>query len=412
MATLDYSGEELRALLPWVSARIPVPPSPLDPEPAEADPARVRRLVGDRVRGMLLGLAIGDALGNTSEGLMPAERRETHGRTHGDARGDIRDYLPNRREDMRAVGLPSDDTQLAFWTLESLLRRGCLDPVALADTFTRRDRIYGIGATVTAFLMAYRRQGKPWYEAGRPSAGNGALMRVAPVLLPHLRSMSWRLWQDVVVATVLTHRDEAAVAASVGFIGLLAECLARGVDGTPAGPAGAAGTSPVPDARPGGAATGIPARWWTETFLKYGRTVETSIAYDSGGRGAPFHGSLCARVEQEVFPAIAAGTSVLEAAERWYSGAFVLETVPCVLHILACHGNDPEEAIVRAVNDTYDNDTIAAVVGAAVGAVHGLEALPTRWRAGLLGRTREEDDGRVQELADKAVETYVDRRRR
>ncbi len=257
--------------------------------------------------------------------------------------------------------------------------------MALADTFTRRNRIYGIGTTVTAFLMAYRREDKAWYKAGRPSAGNGALMRIAPVVLPHLRSMSWRLWQDVVVATVLTHRDEAAVAADVGFIGLLAECLARGVDGRD-------GTAPD-----------IPARWWTETFLKYGRTVETGVVYERGGRGAPFRGSLCSWVEREVFSAIAAGTGVLEAAEGWCSGAYLLETVPCVLHILACHGNDPEEAIVRAVNDTWDNDTVAALVGAAVGAAHGLGALPGLWRAGLLGRTREADDGRVQELADKAV---------
>ncbi len=112
MVVPDYSGEELRALLPWVSAPIPVPPSPLDPEPAEAYSARIRRLVGDRVRGMLLGLAIGDALGNTSEGMTPAERREIHGTSRGELPSDIRDYLPNRREDM-AVGLPSDDTQLA-----------------------------------------------------------------------------------------------------------------------------------------------------------------------------------------------------------------------------------------------------------------------------------------------------------
>jgi ADP-ribosylglycohydrolase len=45
--------------------------------------------------------------------------------------------------------------------------------------------------------------------------------------------------------------------------------------------------------------------------------------------------------------------------------------VPSVLHILAMHGDDAEEAIVRAVNDTRDNDTTAAIVGAAVGALHG-----------------------------------------
>ena len=42
----------------------------------------------DRVRGMLLGLAVGDALGNTSEGMRPYARRAEL--------GEIRDYRANR----------------------------------------------------------------------------------------------------------------------------------------------------------------------------------------------------------------------------------------------------------------------------------------------------------------------------
>ncbi len=68
---------------------------------------------------------------------------------------------------------------------------------------------------------------------------------------------------------------------------------------------------------------------------------------------------------------------------------------------------DPEEAIVRAVNDTRDNDTVAAIVGAAVGALHGAEALPKRWRDGLLGRTGADDDRRVFELMDRALERWT-----
>jgi ADP-ribosylglycohydrolase len=70
------------------------------------------------------------------------------------------------------------------------------------------------------------------------------------------------------------------------------------------------------------------------------------------------------------------------------------------------HGHDPEEAIVRAVNDTRDNDTVAAIVGAAVGALHGADALPRRWREGLLGRTRFDDDGHVFELIEEARRAF------
>ncbi len=67
-----------------------------------------------RAEGMMLGLAVGDALGNTSESLNPSDRRSRC--------GEIRDYLPNRYADGRAIGLPSDDSQMAFWTLSRCLR--------------------------------------------------------------------------------------------------------------------------------------------------------------------------------------------------------------------------------------------------------------------------------------------------
>jgi ADP-ribosylglycohydrolase len=80
--------------------------------------------------------------------------------------------------------------------------------------------------------------------------------------------------------------------------------------------------------------------------------------------------------------------------------------VPSVLYILMRHGRDPEEAIVRAVNDTKDNDTIAAIVGAAVGALHGREALPKRWIENLSGRTTDSDDGQVFRLLESAKQKW------
>jgi ADP-ribosylglycohydrolase len=74
---------------------------------------------------------------------------------------------------------------------------------------------------------------------------------------------------------------------------------------------------------------------------------------------------------------------------------------------LARYGDDPEEAMIRAVNDTRDNDTVGAIVGAAVGALHGEKALPMRWRASLLGHTGVNDDGRIQVRLDAAVRRFA-----
>ena len=46
--------------------------------------------------------------GYTTEGWLPGSRRARY--------GEIR-YLPNEHAGNKAIGLPSDDTQLAFWTL-------------------------------------------------------------------------------------------------------------------------------------------------------------------------------------------------------------------------------------------------------------------------------------------------------
>jgi ADP-ribosyl-[dinitrogen reductase] hydrolase len=96
---------------------------------------------------------------------------------------------------------------------------------------------------------------------------------------------------------------------------------------------------------------------------------------------------------------------IVRAAQNWYSGAYLLETVPTVLHILMRHAADPEEAITRAVNDTKDNDTIGCIVGAAVGALHGDSALPERWRNDLLGRAiANGEDGEIFELVEATVQ--------
>ena len=170
----------------------------------------------DRIEGMLLGLAVGDSLGNTSESMNPVTRYDLY--------GEIRDYLPNNHANSSAIGLPSDDTQMSFWTLEQLLDDGGLVPVNLADRFSRQI-IYGMGSTVREFLRAYKDRHKHWYEAGQASAGNGALMRIAPILLPHLKQPSPALWSDAAIAGMLTHNDRASNTCCVAFTHVLWECL-------------------------------------------------------------------------------------------------------------------------------------------------------------------------------------------
>lgn len=362
----ESNRERLERLLETGAIRLrPAPLLDSTPEPLETDDLE------DRVRGLLLGLAIGDALGATSEGLNPVERRKSH--------GEVRSYLPNRYAEGRAVGLPTDDTQLAFWALERMLEDDGLVPERVLKTYLER-QIFGIGGTVKGALIAFG-AGRTWDEAGLASAGNGALMRIAPVVVPHLGRPSPDLWADTTLLGMITHNDFGSNAACIAFVDLLWDLL--GATEPP---------HPV---------------WWVERFTSTMAPLEGATGYEPRTRNVSHEGPISAFAKEQVLNALDLGLETREACDYWYSGAYLLETVPSVLYILARHGHDPEEAIVRAVNDTRDNDTVGAIVGAAVGALHGASALPGRWRENLLGRTGADDDDRVFDLIDQAIERWV-----
>lgn len=116
-----------------------------------------------------------------------------------------------------------------------------------------------------------------------------------------------------------------------------------------------------------------------ETIRGNNQDLEGESMYTPrGGNFTDYRGPLWRFVQDKVSHAYVSNMSAIDAGNEWHSGAFLLETVPSVLYILMRHAQDPEEAIVRAVNDTKGNDTVAAIVGAAVGALHGKDTLPNR----------------------------------
>ena len=330
--------------------------------------------IADRVRGMLLGVAIGDALGNRTESMNPGEREAEYGRIAG--------YLPSRYANGQPAGTPSDDTQLTFRAVEQLLADGALDPDELAFRIAN-DRIFGIGRATRDFCNALR-TGAPWWEATQLSAGNGALMRISPTVLPHLKNGGTQLWYDTALSAAVTHNDPMAVSSSVAWVALLWRLLNGDLPETPAE--------------------------WLETYTEVLRILDQGQTYETRVDRGPlkhWRGSLSAFLDSEVRDAVTRKRTVRDTGAAWYSGAFLLETVPAVMHIVSLHGHDPKEAMLVAVNDTRDNDTIAAIVGAAMGAAHGTAWIPDDWRSGLLGRVDGDDDGKVFELTELAVGRFV-----
>jgi len=317
----------------------------------------------DKIEGMLLGVAIGDSLGAPTEGLESRDRQLKH--------GTVRHYIPCIQSGGRPIGVPTDDTQLTFWTLEQLILDDGLIPDNLAGSFCKH-RITGLGSTVREFIRNYKDRGKAWYVCGTDSLGNGALMRISPLLLPYLANPNASLYADTALDGMMTHNSYASNAACVAFMHILWQLLAMN-------------SAPQPG-------------WWHETYCRLAREMEGKAGYEPPALPGSYRGPLWEYVEMKVTDALRRDLTAAEFSAELGYGFDLFVTVPLVLYILARHAHSAEEAITRAVNDTVDNDSTGAIVGAAVGALHGLGGLPGKWIEGLTGRIHESDDGQVFKL--------------
>ena len=333
--------------------------------PSDSPPVPDPPVAFERFEAMMLCLAIGDSLGNPTESQLPAKRRAKHGELTG--------YIPHPKLG-DARGYPSDDTQMAFWTLEHLLEHGRIVPQELSRTFATR-RIFGIGSSVRAFSENHAR-GLDWSQCGVASAGNGALMRIAPLVYHSLLGRNHLLVPDTILATAVTHNDSMAIASSVAAVDLLVKCCRM---------------DRIPD-----------REWWATEYIAVLKEYEVSFSYRSRSPAySSFEGSLWQFLDRHLLEPQRRTAPLLHALD-WYSGAYLLETVPTSLLILMRHAGDPVQAMLRAVNDTKDNDTIAAIVGAFLGALHGKDFVPESWLSGLVGRTGEDDDGAVFRILARA----------
>jgi ADP-ribosyl-[dinitrogen reductase] hydrolase len=161
----------------------------------------------DRVRGCLLGGAVGDAMGAPYEGLfgssIPARERLLAG---------FGEFVGYPR------GQWTDDTQLTLATVEAVVDGGGLDVDAIARRIARlwaRNEVIGPGGACTRAAHALL-GGTHWSRAGAPigQAGNGAAMRAAPLGLLFLDDAA-ALAGSVADVCRITHQDPRAVAGGV-----------------------------------------------------------------------------------------------------------------------------------------------------------------------------------------------------
>lgn len=82
------------------------------------------------------------------------------------------------------------------------------------------------GVCTNFFNVSYQdiQQGQ-WMGCGIDRASNGALMRISPIILPHLKNPSPQLWKDAAIVSSLTHFNSASTASCVAFTYMLWQLL-------------------------------------------------------------------------------------------------------------------------------------------------------------------------------------------
>jgi ADP-ribosyl-[dinitrogen reductase] hydrolase len=302
----------------------------------------------DRYRGALLGLAAGDALGTTLEFKPPGTFAP------------LTDMIGGGPFHLKP-GEWTDDTSMALCLAESLIEKRDFDAKDQMDRYcnwheenylSSTGRCFDIGSTVAGALASYRRTGNPFAGSeATDTAGNGSLMRLAPIPLffaanpkeaIHYASESSRT----------THGTKAAVDACRYFAGL----LVGAIRGKPKSEL----LSPYfnPTDEPG---------FWNDNSL------DPKIA------------------------AIAAGSFKSKHPPEIRGTGYVVESLEAALWAFD-RSNSFREGALLAVNLGDDADTTGAIYGQIAGAFYGYEQIPPEWRAKLTMREL------ITEFADKLLD--------
>lgn len=179
------------------------------------------RAIVRRAKASLLGLAVGDALGATTEFMDPEEIRRQYG-VHDRIRGGGWLNLP--------PGRVTDDTEMSQCIARAILEKGGWDLPAVAGQFARwlRGNPVDVGSTCRRGIRAFILKRQLSTPPNEWDAGNGAAMRVAPVALFALGDEEL-LSRLAVEQARLTHNHPLSDAASV----TVGRMVQRAVLGTP-----------------------------------------------------------------------------------------------------------------------------------------------------------------------------------
>lgn len=300
----------------------------------------------NKAKGIIYGLAIGDALGWPTEFLSLSSIKKK--------------YIPNGITDLINPAHFTDDTQMSIAIAEALIKSGEKDVETLMasvkDEFINwfhspeNDRAPGKACLKG---VANLEKGVHWSKSGvQDSKGCGSAMRVAPIGFLYQEDPE-KLRQVAHATGICTHGHPTGDAASIGAAYLVKLAL----DGITPGDM-------------------IPA------LLSF--TAGISGEFSNAIEKIP----QCLSWEDE--------ESALDFLGRGWVGE---EAVALALYCFLRYPDHYARVVVRAANTNGDSDSIACIAGGISGAYLGIDAIPEHW----VKRIEKSDDlgALAQRLADK-----------
>jgi ADP-ribosyl-[dinitrogen reductase] hydrolase len=304
----------------------------------------------DRLTGLLMGCAVGDALGMPVEGL---ENELTLRALH--RLGGIRHFLAPQAHVLKSLrrlrpGCWTDETQLTLALTRSVIAQGRLDYDDIADAHVRAFETLELRGWDATTKQACRRlaQGTDRMRSGNlGGAGNAVAAKIAPIAAwSFLRGETReQLLQHCLNVGIMTHHDPRAITAAYLVAQLVRDALAS------------------------------PRRWMPTTerymeLIEEARWAEEMLVSQVGASDDPMSQHL-----EEMSDAL---ESESEELAEFCSGAtsYACYSVTFCIALLCSRPWEFESGVLAAINGGGDTDTNGAIVGAVLGAAYGVRKLP------------------------------------
>ena len=297
------------------------------------------KITAKQVEAILLGVAVGDALG------VPVEFQ-----TRGSFQ--VTDMLGYGTHNQPA-GTWSDDTSLTLCLADSLSRGFSLDDIArnfikwhAEAAFTAHGNVFDIGIS-TSKAIRNLKTGRGPDKSGNTDVnenGNGSLMRIAPLVFYVADKPQAERFEIVRQVSTITHAHPISVIACITYVEYLLKLL-HGMDKVAA----------------------------FEAVQKEMIQSFEVLPLDRERQDA----------QSRFYRLLLPGTKIYALPEKEIkSGGFVVDTLEAAFWCFLTTDNY-RDAVLKAVNLGGDTDTTAAVVGGMAGLFYRVEAIPENWRKKL-----------------------------